>query len=214
MKNIHSADKHTLLEAIICTKFKGKAIVDFHTRDITNYEQLRRELTEYLGKRNTAHLQFKNLTLTKQKLKQKTSESAQEFGRRVDNIVDNMELYESMEEGQNHTPEQQHSILDNTKTQALHNYQIGLRDDIKLLAHNDIKPCRKRLLAIIGKCRRKSQLCEKIRSRVKVNLIREPDTCKILYVRNMEKWDTKDANVVQASMRIDFLCLNQKDGFK
>jgi len=44
-----------------------------------------------------------------------------------------MELYESMEEGQNHTPEQQRAILDNIKTQTLHNYQIGLHDDIKLL---------------------------------------------------------------------------------
>jgi len=58
MKN-SPADERTLLEAIICTKLKGKTMIDFYTRDITNYEQLRRELeTEYLGKRNTAHLQL------------------------------------------------------------------------------------------------------------------------------------------------------------
>jgi len=31
-----------------------------------------------------------------------------------------MELYESMEERQNYTPEQQRAILDNIKMQALH----------------------------------------------------------------------------------------------
>jgi len=101
-------------------------MIDFHTRTIVNYEQLKRELeTEYLGKRSTAHLQ-----LEFNSLKQKSNESAQEFGRRVENIA--MELYESMEEGQNHTPEQQRAILDNIKTQALHNYQIGLHEGIKL----------------------------------------------------------------------------------
>jgi len=44
-----------------------------------------------------------------------------------------MELFESMEEGQNHTIEQQRAILKNIKLQALHNFQIGLHDDIKLL---------------------------------------------------------------------------------
>jgi len=59
IKNIHPADEQTLLEAIICTKFKGKAMINFHTRDIIDYEQLKRELeTEYLGKRSTAHLQL------------------------------------------------------------------------------------------------------------------------------------------------------------
>jgi len=127
MKNIHPADEQTLLEAVICTKFKEKAMIDFHTRTIVSYEQLRRELeTEYLGRRSTAHLQ-----LEFNSLKQKSNESAQEFGRRVENLA--MELYESMEEGQNHTPEQQRAILENIKTQALHNYQIGLHDSIKLL---------------------------------------------------------------------------------
>jgi len=53
MKNIHPADKQTLLEAILCTKFKGKAMVDFHTRDVCSYEQLKHELeAEYLSKRS------------------------------------------------------------------------------------------------------------------------------------------------------------------
>jgi len=38
IKNIHPADEHTLLKALLCTKFKGKAVMDFHTRDIINFE--------------------------------------------------------------------------------------------------------------------------------------------------------------------------------
>ena len=127
MKNIHPSDEFILLDAILCTKFKGKAMMDFHTRDIENYDQLKRELeNEYLGKRSTAHLQ-----LEFNSLKQKSNETAQEFGRRVDNLA--MELYESMEEGKNHTIEQQRAILESIKEQALYNYQIGLHEEIKLL---------------------------------------------------------------------------------
>ncbi|KYN12074.1 hypothetical protein ALC57_15765 [Trachymyrmex cornetzi] len=36
MKNIHPADETTLLEAMLCTKFRGKAMMDFHTREIVN----------------------------------------------------------------------------------------------------------------------------------------------------------------------------------
>ncbi|KAL6262089.1 hypothetical protein P5V15_007189 [Pogonomyrmex californicus] len=98
-------------------------MMDFRTRDIVNFEQLKRELEKkYLSKRSTAHLQLEfNL------LKQKPNESAQEFGRRIDNV--NVELHESMEEGKNHTVEQQRAILENIKEQALHNYQNGLHED-------------------------------------------------------------------------------------
>jgi len=59
MKNIHPADEQTLLNVILCTKFKGKAMVDFHTRDIHSYEQLTRELeVEYLSGQSTAYLQL------------------------------------------------------------------------------------------------------------------------------------------------------------
>jgi len=39
MKNIQPADEQTLLEAILCTKFKGKVMINFHTRDVRSYEQ-------------------------------------------------------------------------------------------------------------------------------------------------------------------------------
>ncbi|XP_071642156.1 uncharacterized protein [Temnothorax longispinosus] len=127
MKNIQPADEAMLLETILCTKFKGKAMTDFDTRDIRDFEQLKRELeTEYLGKRGMTHLQ-----LEFNSLKQKAGESAHEFGRRVEKIA--RELYEAMEEGQGHSQEQQKTILDSIKTQALQNFQIGLHDDIKML---------------------------------------------------------------------------------
>ncbi|KAL6255625.1 hypothetical protein P5V15_012873 [Pogonomyrmex californicus] len=47
-----------------------------------------------------------------------------------------MELYESMEEGKNHTVEQQRAILKNIKEQALYNYQNGLHDEIKLIVRS------------------------------------------------------------------------------
>jgi len=47
-----------------------------------------------------------------------------------------MELFESMEEGQNYTVKQQRAILENIKLQALHNFQIGLHEDIKLLVRS------------------------------------------------------------------------------
>jgi hypothetical protein len=72
MKNIPSADESVLLEAILCTKFKGKAMTDFDTRDIHDFDQLKRELeTEYLTKRSLTHLQ-----LEFNSLKQKPGEGA------------------------------------------------------------------------------------------------------------------------------------------
>jgi len=130
MKNIHPADEQTLLEAILCTKFKGKAMINYHTRDVRSYEQLRREIEiEYLGKQSTAHLQIEFNSV-----KQKTGESAQDFGRCVEVLA--MELLESLVDGQNYTVEQQRAILDNVKLQVLHNYQVGLHDDIKLLVRS------------------------------------------------------------------------------
>ena len=127
VKNIHPAEEHTLLEAILCTKLKDKAMTDFQTREIRNFAHLKHELErEYLGKRSTAHLQVEFHSL-----RQGHNESAQDFGRRADQLA--MELFESMEEGKNHTSEQRQAVLENIKEQALHIYQTGLHEDIKLL---------------------------------------------------------------------------------
>ena len=45
MKNVYLPDETILLEAILYIKFREKAM-DFHTREIINYEQLKRELDQ------------------------------------------------------------------------------------------------------------------------------------------------------------------------
>lgn len=53
MKNIYLAEEHTLLEGIICIKFKGKTMTDLQTREIENFEQLKRKLeSKYLEKKH------------------------------------------------------------------------------------------------------------------------------------------------------------------
>jgi len=97
IKNISPVEEKTLLEAILCSKLKRKAMTDFETRNIDSFQQLERELeTCYLSKRSTTHLQIEFNSL-----KQKPGESA--YGMRVDNL--SMELYESMIENQGHKSE-------------------------------------------------------------------------------------------------------------
>lgn len=43
MNNIDPIKEPKLIEAILCTKLKGKAMLDF-TKDIQNFEQLKHEL--------------------------------------------------------------------------------------------------------------------------------------------------------------------------
>ncbi|XP_011685215.1 PREDICTED: uncharacterized protein LOC105448392 [Wasmannia auropunctata] len=44
MKNIHPADENSFLEALICTKLRGKARKDFRTRSIRNFAQFKGEM--------------------------------------------------------------------------------------------------------------------------------------------------------------------------
>lgn len=80
IQNVSPADERTLLGAIMSTKLRGKAMMDFHTRDVRSYAQLKADLeSEYLSTRSTIHLQKEFNTL-----KQRAGENAQSFGRRVD----------------------------------------------------------------------------------------------------------------------------------
>ncbi|KAL6265936.1 hypothetical protein P5V15_002783 [Pogonomyrmex californicus] len=127
MKNTSPREESTLLEAILCTKLKRRAMTDFQTRDIRDFAQLKRELEVcYLSKKSTTHLQLEFNTL-----KQKPGESARAFGLRTDKIA--MELYESMIEGRQGKTESKRAILETIQQQALYNFQLGLQDDIKLL---------------------------------------------------------------------------------
>jgi len=54
IKNINPINERTLLDAILCTKLKGKAMIDFEIRDVYDFQQLKSELkTCYLSKRST-----------------------------------------------------------------------------------------------------------------------------------------------------------------
>ncbi|KYN16164.1 hypothetical protein ALC57_11574 [Trachymyrmex cornetzi] len=58
MEKINYAEKPAVLKEILNTKLKGKLLLDFQTRSIRDFEQLRREIEDnYLGKRGTSHLQ-------------------------------------------------------------------------------------------------------------------------------------------------------------
>ncbi|EFN87300.1 hypothetical protein EAI_02618 [Harpegnathos saltator] len=58
MNNINPEEEPMLLEAILCTKLKGKAIIDFDIRDIQNFEQLKQELEIfYSTRKSTTYLQ-------------------------------------------------------------------------------------------------------------------------------------------------------------
>lgn len=93
VKNINPIDEQTLLEAILCTKLRGQALLDFETRDIHSFEQLKSEIeATYSAKRCTTELQIEFSSV-----KQRSEESALNFGQRVNQLA--MELYESMIEG-------------------------------------------------------------------------------------------------------------------
>ncbi|XP_077282541.1 uncharacterized protein LOC143908667 [Temnothorax americanus] len=127
IKNINPMEERTLLEAVLCTKLKGRAMIDFQAREIRDFAQLKKELEVcYLSRKSTTHLQLEFNTF-----KQKPGENAKAFGLRADKLV--MELYDSMIDERNHTIESKRTILETIQQQALQNFQLGLRDEIKLL---------------------------------------------------------------------------------
>ena len=59
MEKINFAEKLALLKEIVNKKLKEKLLLDFQTRSMTDFEQLRREIEiNYLGKRGTSRLQL------------------------------------------------------------------------------------------------------------------------------------------------------------
>jgi len=70
MKNIHSIDEQTLLEAIICEPNLKKRQWRISIRDMRSYEQLKRKLEiECLSKQSTLHLQLKFNSISKKQEK-------------------------------------------------------------------------------------------------------------------------------------------------
>ncbi|KAM0728861.1 Retrovirus-related Pol polyprotein from transposon 412 [Formica fusca] len=120
----------TLLGAVLCTKLKGRSMLDFQTRKIRDFAQFKRELEVcYASKKSTTHLQIELNTL-----KQKNGESARTYGLRADKLA--MELYESMMEGRHHTVDNKRAIMEIIQQQALENFQIGLQDEIKTIVRS------------------------------------------------------------------------------
>ncbi|XP_036142872.1 uncharacterized protein LOC118645594 [Monomorium pharaonis] len=131
IENIDPSDEVSLLGAILCTKLKGRAMLDFQTRKISDFVQLKTELEAcYASKQSTTHLQLDFNTL-----KQRPGESARAYGLRTDKLT--IDLYESMIEGRHqYTAEHKRIILEMLQQQALENYQIGLREDTKAVVRS------------------------------------------------------------------------------
>ncbi|XP_077264813.1 uncharacterized protein LOC143898889 [Temnothorax americanus] len=128
--NIQPTDEESLVQAILYTKLKGKAMQDFETRDIQTFAQLKQQLEAcYQAKQSTTHLQIEFNTL-----KQKPNESAHAFGQRVDLLA--MKLYDAMIEGEDHSSMFKRAIQQTIQKQALINFQIGLRDELKILVRS------------------------------------------------------------------------------
>jgi len=80
VQNIKPVDEESLIQAILYTKLKGKAMQDFETREVQIYDELKQQLeTCYQTKQSTTHLQIEFNSL-----KRKTNETAHVFGQRVD----------------------------------------------------------------------------------------------------------------------------------
>jgi len=92
MNNIDSANEESLIQAILYTKLKGKAMQNFETCEIQIFELKQQLEACYQTKQSVTHLQIEfNL------LKQKPNETAHAFGQRVNLLA--MKLYESTVEG-------------------------------------------------------------------------------------------------------------------
>ncbi|KAL6416505.1 hypothetical protein ACFW04_013409 [Cataglyphis niger] len=133
VENIDPLDEVTLLRAVLCTKLKGRAMLDFQMRKIRVFTQLKNELEFcYTSKKSTIHLQIEfNM------LKQKSGESARTCGLKTDKLA--MELYESMTEGRQHTVDNK-AIMEIIQQQVLENFQIGLQNDIKTIIRKILWP--------------------------------------------------------------------------
>ncbi|XP_020296374.1 uncharacterized protein LOC109861229 [Pseudomyrmex gracilis] len=121
------AEEPALLQTVLRTKLKGQALINCETKDIRDFGQLKAEIeATYSAKRSTTQLQLEFNTL-----RQKSNESAQTYGQRVNQTA--MELYESMVEAKGHIMEEKRTIMNTIKGQALQQFQISLRNDVRLI---------------------------------------------------------------------------------
>jgi len=127
MKYVKPECEDKLLDIIISTKLQGKAFANFEIKDIRTFEQLKQELENYyFPRKNPTAIQVEF-----NYLKQRSGESALEYGTRAETLA--MQLYESLTEGNEHTPQDKRTILRTVKQQALQNFVHGLREDIRMV---------------------------------------------------------------------------------
>src|SRR5436190_11530499 len=130
LEMIEPINEEALVRGILYTKLRGKARQDFETMTISSYDELKYQLeARYQTKRSTTDLQ-----LDFNALKQKANETALEFGQRVDKLASN--LYESTIEGKNLPSWHKNVIQETIQGQALNNFEIGLKDDLKVLVRS------------------------------------------------------------------------------
>jgi len=127
VQNINPADEESLIQAILYTKLKGKAMQDFEKREVRTYDELKQQLeTCYQTKQSTTHLQIEFNSLN-----QKPNETAHAFGQSIDLLA--IKLYDSMIEGEEHSITYKGTIQQTIKKQTLINFQIRLRDKFQIL---------------------------------------------------------------------------------
>src|SRR5436190_7485927 len=130
LEMIEPINEEALVRGILYKKLRGKARQDFETMTISSYDELKYQLeARYQTKRSTTDLQ-----LDFNALKQKANETALEFGQRVDKLASN--LYESTIEGKNLSSWHKSVIQETIQGQALNNFEIGLKDDLKVLVRS------------------------------------------------------------------------------
>jgi len=70
VQNINPADEETLIQAILYTKLKGKAIQDFETREVQTYDELKQFATRQSKARRICKLNL--IRLNKNQMKPRT----------------------------------------------------------------------------------------------------------------------------------------------
>ncbi|XP_070526497.1 uncharacterized protein [Cardiocondyla obscurior] len=116
-----------LLAEVLYTKLRGRALMRFETKKITNFRQFIKAIEEaYLQKEGVVHLQIDFL-----KLKQRAGESAQAFGARADRLT--TDLYDALSDDAAYSHEQKLGIWNALQKQVLVVYQNRLHRHLQMI---------------------------------------------------------------------------------
>ncbi|KAL0098797.1 hypothetical protein PUN28_020744 [Cardiocondyla obscurior] len=116
-----------LLAEVLYTKLRGRALMRFETKKITNFRQFKKTIEEaHLQKKGVVHLQVGFL-----KLKQRAGESAQAFGARADRLT--TDLYDALSDNAAYSHEQKLGVWNALQKQVLVVYQNGLHKHLQMI---------------------------------------------------------------------------------